>query len=285
MKIGIVLEGGASRTYFSCGVLDALLDEKIYADYFIGVSAGVAFGVSYCSRQKERNLQILRKYEATGKYMGFHHLFKPSNKSYYNLDFVFGEIPQKLVPFDFDVFDNRDYPCISVVTNVNTGKAEYIEMPVDKDFMALRASCALPLLFQPVAIGNEKYFDGGIADSIPVKKALDDGCDKVIVVLTRPRGYRKGKEKTTALVKLALRKYPKLLEAFLKRPDNYNKQIEELETLEKDGKAFVIAPEDTFGIGRLEKRVKVLEPFYRYGYDYAEKLMPQLKAYIDKAQV
>lgn len=281
MKIGIIFEGGASRTYFSCGVIDALLDEKIYADYVIGVSAGISFGVSYCSRQKERNLRILEQYEEKGIYQGFHHMFRKSNKSYYNLDFVFGEVPNKLVPFDFEAFKNHEGDCLAVVTNIDTGLPEYIPViPDDKCFTALRATCALPILFQPVEINGKYYLDGGLSDSIPFDKAFEDGCDKVIAVLTRPRGYRKSKESTTSIINLKYKKYPKLMESFKNRPETYNKQIERLEALEKEGKALLLAPEETFGIGRFEKRKAKLIPFYRYGYDYAMRNMEKIKDFI-----
>ncbi len=281
MKIGIIFEGGASRTYFSCGVIDALLDEKIYADYVIGVSAGISFGVSYCSRQKERNLRILEQYEEKGIYQGFHHMFRKSNKSYYNLDFVFGEVPNKLVPFDFEAFKNHEGDCLAVVTNIDTGLPEYIPViPDDKCFTALRATCALPILFQPVEINGKYYLDGGLSDSIPFDKAFEDGCDKVIAVLTRPRGYRKSKESTTSIINLKYKKYPKLMESFKNRPESYNKQIERLEALEKEGKALLLAPEETFGIGRFEKRKAKLIPFYRYGYDYAMRNMEKIKEFI-----
>lgn len=281
MKIGIIFEGGASRTYFSCGVIDALLDEKIYADYVIGVSAGISFGVSYCSRQKERNLRILEQYEEKGIYQGFHHMFRKSNKSYYNLDFVFGEVPNKLVPFDFEAFKNHEGDCLAVVTNIDTGLPEYIPViPDDKCFTALRATCALPILFQPVEINGKYYLDGGLSDSIPFDKAFEDGCDKVIAVLTRPRGYRKSKESTTSIINLKYKKYPKLMESFKNRPETYNKQIERLEALEKEGKALLLAPEETFGIGRFEKRKAKLIPFYRYGYDYAMRNMEKIKEFI-----
>lgn len=281
MKIGIIFEGGASRTYFSCGVIDALLDEKIYADYVIGVSAGISFGVSYCSRQKERNLRILEQYEEKGIYQGFHHMFRKSNKSYYNLDFVFGEVPNKLVPFDFEAFKNHEGDCLAVVTNIDTGLPEYIPViPDDKCFTALRATCAIPILFQPVEINGKYYLDGGMSDSIPFDKAFEDGCDKVIAVLTRPRGYRKSKESTTSIINLKYKKYPKLMESFKNRPETYNKQIERLEALEKEGKALLLAPEETFGIGRFEKRKAKLIPFYRYGYDYAMRNMEKIKEFI-----
>lgn len=284
MKLGLVIEGGASRTYFACGVMDWLLQENIHADYIIGVSAGISFGVSYCSRQFERNLRILKNYEEDRRYMGAKHLLDRKNKSFYNLEFVFERIPKELVPFDYETFYDRKEPCIAVVTRLDSGEAEYIDMPVDDNFDVLKASCALPILFTPITLNGVQYMDGGIADSIPFKKALADGCDKVIVLLSHPRGYIKGKEKATPLVKLAFRKHKKFLNSFQKRPERYNESIRELEKLEKEGKALVIAPteEELRGIGRTEKKVSLLEPLYRSGFEAAERLKEEIDEFISR---
>lgn len=274
MKLGLVIEGGASRTYFACGVMDWLLQEGVHADYIIGVSAGIAFGVSYCSRQFERNLRILKNYEEDKRYMGVRHLIDRRNRSYYNLEFVFETIPKELVPFDYTAFYGRKEQCVAVVTRLDSGEAEYIEMPVDDNFDVLKASCALPILFKPITLNGARYMDGGIADSIPFKRALADGCDKVIVLLSHPRGYVKGKESAAPLVKMAYRKHKRFLSSFQSRPEKYNESIRELERLEKDGKALVLAPaeEELRGIGRTERRVSLLEPLYRSGFEAAEKL-------------
>ncbi|MCH5200554.1 MAG: patatin family protein [Oscillospiraceae bacterium] len=284
MKIGLVIEGGASRTYFACGVMDWLLQNGIHADYIIGVSAGIAFGVSYCSRQFERNLRILKNYEEDKRYMGVRHLLDRRNKSYYNLEFVFETIPKELVPFDYPAFYGRKERCIAVVTRLDSGEAEYIEMPVDDNFDVLKASCALPILFKPIELNGVQYMDGGIADSIPFKKALDDGCDKVIVLLSHPRGYIKGKESAAPLVKMAYRKHKKFLNSFQNRPQKYNESLRELEKSEKEGKALVLAPteKELKGIGRTEKKVSLLEPLYRSGFGAAERLSEQIREFVER---
>ena len=228
MKIGLVIEGGASRTYFACGVMDWLLKNNIHTDYVIGVSAGISFGVSYSSRQFERNLRILKNYEEDKRYMGVRHLLDRRNRSYYNLEFVFETVPKELVPFDYETFYGRKEQCVAVVTRLDSGEAEYIEMPVDDNFNVLKASCALPILFTPIELKGALYMDGGIADSIPFRKAISDGCDKVIVLLSHPRGYVKGKESATPLVKLIYRKYDRFLDSFQSRPERYNESIKEV---------------------------------------------------------
>lgn len=280
MKTALVLEGGASRTFFSCGAMDRLLELEIYLDYVIGASAGISFGVSYSSRQHKRNYRIMTEYQHKKEYAGIRHLFNKENKSYYNLQYVFDEIPNRLLPFDHEAFDNRKGNCIAVVTNIATGKAEYIEIPRDREFTALRASCALPLLFKPIEINSNLYMDGGIADSVPFEKAFSDGCDKALVLLTRPRGYVKGKEPAAPLVKAAYKKYPEFLNSFLSRSESYNACMKRLAELERAGKAFVIAPEKGLGIGRTERSPKKLERIYNEGYNACVKAEKALNDFL-----
>lgn len=282
MKIGLVLEGGASRAYFSIGVMDALMEHNIKSDYVIGSSAGIANGISYVTNQKGRSLEIGLKYLNDKRYMGFKHLLKPGNRSYYNLKFVFEEIPETHVPFDYDAFKNYKGNVIAAVTDINTGEVHYLEVPRDdKTQKTVIASCALPLMFQPMEIDGHLFLDGGMTDSIPYKKAMEDGCDKVIVILTRERDFVKGDESMKKLINIAYRKYPKLLEAIDNRPDMYNTTREEIFELEKQGRLFVILPDDTKGFGRLESDPDKIYSIYKQGYDIAENKMEELKKYLE----
>lgn len=270
MKLGIVFEGGASRGYFSAGVMDKFLDFGIRPDYVIGASAGIANGVSFISGQKGRNLIIGTKYLHDKRYMGMRHMLNRKNKSYYNIDFVFNDIPNKYLPFDYKAFESSQTEKIAVVTNIETGKAEYMPVPSnDKEWRLIVASCALPILFPPIEINGKKYFDGGIADSIPYKRALEDGCDKIIVVLTRERSYEKKDESTMKLAAFHYRKYPNLVKALRNRALNYNKCRNELLKLEKEGKALVIAPESTADWKRTEKSPDAIEKMYNEGVSEA----------------
>jgi len=279
MKLGITMEGGASRTVFSCGVTDAFLEEGIMPDYFIGVSAGIAYGVSYLSKQKGRNLELATKYMPDKRYMGVKHLLKKRN--FYNLDFAFGEVPNKLLPFDMDAFEAYPGKVVAGVTNIHTGKAEYIEVPRrDDKYEVIVASCALPILFQPVKVGKHYYLDGGLADSIPYKQAIKEGCDKNIVILTRERGYVKKQERAGIISQKLYKKYPKIVEDLEKRPERYNVCIKELFEKEEAGEVFVIAPETTYGIGRTESDPEKLTKLYEEGYRQTKELMPALKKYL-----
>lgn len=279
MKLGITMEGGASRTVFSCGVTDVFLEEGIMPDYFIGVSAGIAYGISYLSGQKGRNLELATKYMGDKRYMGPKHLLK--NRNFYNLAFVFDEVPNKLLPFDKDAFEAFPGKVVAGVTNIHTGKSEYIEVPRrDDKYEVLVASCALPILFQPVKIGHHYYLDGGLSDSVPYKQAIKEGCDKNIVILTRERGYVKKQERAGKISQKLYKKYPKIVEDLDKRPERYNACMEELLEKEKAGEVFVIAPETTYGIGRTESNPDKLKQLYDEGYRQTRQLMPELKKYL-----
>lgn len=282
LKIGLVLEGGANRTIFSCGVLDAFLDAGVMADYVIGASAGITYGVSYISQQKGRNRELMRRFAGTRRYAGIHHMFSPRNRSYYNLNYVFDTIPNRLLPFDYSTYNAFPGTALAAVTNIRTGEAEYLPVDgTDAAWQVLRATCALPLLFQPVPIGEERYADGGVADSIPYKKALEDGCDRVIVVLTRERGYVKTPEKMMGLAYRKFKnKYPDYAEKLIDRHERYNVCVEEIAQLEKQKVLYVIAPTDTLGVSRTDRDMQKLMALYAQGYALTVQQIPALRKYL-----
>lgn len=281
MKLGMVFEGGASRTIFSCGVADAFLEESIMPDYFIGVSAGIAYGVSYLSKQKGRNLTLAKNYMTNKKYQGLNHLLNKDEKSYYNVEYVFRDVPKHLLPFDYETFAEFPGEIEACVTNLHTGKAEYL--PVAKDDSnvdTLVASCALPVFFKPVKVGKHYYLDGGLSDSIPYLHAIEKGCDRVVAVLTRQRDYVKKTDIATHISTSLYRKYPNIVKDLNERPEKYNESLEKLRELEEQGKVFVIAPETTMGVGRTETDPDKLEALYQEGYRIAKEQMDVLKKYL-----
>lgn len=281
MKLGMVFEGGANRTFFSCGVMDVFLEEELLPDYFVGVSAGIAYGVSYLSGQRGRNLEVMEKYMPDKRYMGIQHLFNRSERAYFNTKFVFEQVPNELLPFDYDAFLRFPGKVEATVTNIHTGKAEYIEVPRGKEMRdTLVASCSLPVLFQPVKIGKHYYLDGGISDSIPYEHAIEEGCDKVIVVLTRERGYVKATEKSVKITSSLYKKYPKIVEDMNLRAERYNASMERLLGLEKEGKVFVIAPVTTYGTGRTDTDIVKLRRLYDEGFSIAKDQMKALRDYL-----
>ena len=268
MKTGLVLEGGALRTIFSCGVCDAFLDAKLpMPDYFLGVSGGIAYGASYLSRQNRRNLKLLTTYANDRRYMGWSNMANPKNKSYFGLKFAYETIPNELLPFDYDTFEAFPGTVEAVLTNVATGRAEYWEVPrQDRTNLVTRASCSIPLMFPIAEIDGTPYLDGGCADPIPWRRALDMGCDRLVVVLTRERSYCKEADKSLPAIRQAFKKYPAFVETMERRIADYNASRAALFALEAEGKVTVIAPEDTLGCSRTERDAEVLRGLWQQGY-------------------
>ena len=282
MKTALVFEGGASRALFTCGVIDVLLENNIRADYLIGVSAGISYGIDYAAGQAGRSLRLATEYMHDKRYMGVKYLIDRSNRSIYNIPFAFRQIPDELVPFDYEAFRSFPGEIYAGVTNLETGLAEYISVPRDREGSEklLRASCALPILFQPQEYNGKLYMDGGISDSIPFQKAVNDGCDRVIVILTRERGFSKTGEKSTPLVKRIYKDYPQFMETFLNRPDMYNRTLNSLAEYEKAGKALVIAPRDTSGYRRTERNPEKLREIYGEGRREALAALDKIREYL-----
>ena len=281
MKTGLVLEGGALRTIFSCGVLDAFLDAQLpLPDYFVGVSAGAAYGTSYLARQNRRNLKLITSYAGDKRYMGVGNLLNPKNRSYFGLKFAYDTIPNELVPFDYEAFQAYEGMAEAVVTNVATGEAEYHLIPRNERYnKTILASCSIPLMFPTVELEGGEYLDGGCADAIPWKHALEMGCDRVVVILTRERDYRKEPDGSMRAIARTFKKNPAFVEAMTTRAERYNQNREELFEAEKEGKVLVIAPEDTLGCSRTERDTEILRALWQQGYFAGRKLLPQIQEY------
>ena len=281
MKTGLVLEGGALRTIFSCGVLDAFLDAQLpLPDYFVGVSAGAAYGTSYLARQNRRNLKLITSYAGDKRYMGVGNLLNPKNRSYFGLKFAYDTIPNELVPFDYEAFQAYEGMAEAVVTNVATGEAEYHLIPRNERYnKTILASCSIPLMFPTVELEGGAYLDGGCADAIPWKHALEMGCDRVVVILTRERDYRKEPDGSMRAIARTFKKNPAFVEAMTTRAQRYNENREELFQAEREGKVLVIAPEDTLGCSRTERDTEILRALWQQGYFAGRKLLPQMQEY------
>ena len=280
MKTGLVLEGGALRTIFSSGACDALLDGDLMPDYVVGVSAGIAYGVSYISRQKRRNLHILTNYANDKRYMGPKNLLEPDNRCYFGLKFTYETIPNELIPFDYETFAAYPGQVEAVVTNLDTGCPEYLPVPRrDEKFLVLQATCAMPLMFPIFHLGGQPYLDGGIADAIPWKHALEQGCDRLLVVLTHPRDYVRKPDPMQKLLHRTYRDYPNFLHVMEHRAHVYNENREELFRLERQGKVKVILPDSTMGVSRTERDPEKLRLLWAKGYQMAVDRMEELKDY------
>lgn len=279
----LVLEGGATRGVFSSGALDFLMEKNLYVTDVIGVSAGACNAADYVSEQIGRTRDcMIHKEKELDYYLGIRKMFK--EKSMLDMDLIFDKYPNELIPFDYDTYFDSDINCEIVTTNCETGKAEYMTERKDRDRLMKigRASSSMPLAAPIVRIDGVPYLDGGLADSVPIQRAMKKGRKKIIVILTRNEGYRK-KQPSIGEAKIyrsAYKKYPNLVRTILRRPYTYNRQMEQIEKLEEEGKIFVLRPKIK-AISRLEKNYDRLTSFYEHGYvrmkDQYKKLMDYLE--------
>ncbi|MFR7592551.1 MAG: patatin family protein [Longibaculum sp.] len=273
----LVLEGGTFRPIFSSGVMDALVDQGIEFPYVIGVSAGITDGFSYVSKQTKRNYDILMNHRHDKRYVGLRNYL--TEKSLFGLKFAYETIPNELYPFDWGTFLKSPTQIKVGVTNAQTGQCEYLDgKELDKQCTMLKATCAIPFAFPPIVLNGKEYYDGGICDPIPVKKAIADGHDKLLIVLTRPKGYQKTLSKANVLASKRLKKkYPRLVEPLLTRHQFYNETLKYCEDLQKQGKAIILRPTQDVQIDSFEKDLKKIDRIYQYGYDLAIQHIDEIK--------
>ncbi len=281
MKVGLVLEGGAMRGMYTAGVLDVFLDNGIKVDGIIGVSAGALFGANYFSRQKGRAIRYSKRFCRNRRYMSIWSYLFTGN--IINKNFAFYKVSKELDVFDDLEFQKNNHGYYAVATNVETGEAEYLE--IDSCFSkmeSLRATSAMPLVSRMVEIDDKKYLDGGISDSIPVLKCKELGYDKIIVVLTRDINYRKRELSSKVVKSLAKRfkKYPKLIETMIKRPEVYNKKVEKIIELENKGEILVIRPSEPINIKVMERNENNLQKVYDLGVNDCKDSLLKLKKYL-----
>lgn len=280
MKVGLVLEGGAMRGMYTAGVLDVILDNNIKVDGIIGVSAGVLFGVNYCSKQKGRALRYNKKYAGDKNYMSVYSLLKTGN--IINKEFAFYDVPLKYDIFDTEEFKKSKTDFYATVTNVETGNAEYIKLDDVIDQMeVLRATGAMPFVSEIVEYDGKKYLDGALADSIPLTKCMEMGYDKIVVVLTKTLNYRK-KKPAEFLAKVVYKDYPNLINAINTRYIRYNESLDKITALESKKEIFVLRPSRKVKMSRIEKDPDKLQEMYDLGVNDCEKLLSELKKYLKK---
>lgn len=281
MRTGFVLEGGAMRGMFTAGVLDVFLDNDITADCIVGVSAGALFGVNFLSEQKGRVIRYNKRFNKDKNYMGLLPLIREGN--IFSTKYAYDEVPRRLDPFDDEAFKKSPVPFYAVMTDIETGEPEYVRInSVFEQMDTLRASGSMPFVSRPVEINGGKFLDGGISDSIPFEWLANQGCDRLIVILTRDMEYRK-KPMNKALVKTYGLKYPKVAEKLLNRHSLYNKSVELLKKWESEGRAFVIRPSQEIKIGRIEKDPDKLQSVYELGLRDGQAVLNSLREYLGES--
>lgn len=262
---GLVLEGGGMRGVFTCGVLDYFMDHDIRFPYVVGVSAGACNGLSYMSRQRGRakysNIDLLEQYD----YIGVKNWVRKRN--ILDFDLLFDEFPERILPYDYDTYFASDERFEMVTTNCITGEANYFEEKQSKERVIdiVRASSSLPFLCPIAYVDEIPMLDGGLVDSIPLQRSIDEGFARNVVVLTRHRGYRK-EMKDIKVPPFLYRKYPKVREVFGKRGALYNAQLDMVERMEDEGLITVIRPLQPVSVDRIERDAEKLRALYDEGY-------------------
>ncbi|MBP5453651.1 MAG: patatin family protein [Lachnospiraceae bacterium] len=280
-EAGLVLEGGGMKGVFTAGVLDFFLDKGIEFRNIYGVSAGACTMSSYVSKQRGRALETMTDYLGSKRYMGAYSLLTTGD--IFGVDFSYDLVPNYLNPFDYETFKKYEGNAYAVVTNIVTGEAEYIKLKdMETDVEYVRASSSLPLVSRNVEINGNKYLDGGMADSIPIKRSEADGNVKNIVVMTKPVGYRREKEKALAAFKARYIKYPKVYELMRDRHIVYNETVDYIEKKASEKKLILLRPLDDIYIDRLEKDSDKLTALYNEGYKEAEQRYDEIIGYLNK---
>lgn len=280
MKTGLVLEGGGMRGLYTAGVLDAFMDNDIYFDGVIGVSAGAIHGCSFVSRQRGRSIRYYKKYSSDPRFMGFSNILK--NGDIVDVDFCYHELPEKLDVYDNEAFKKSKTDFYVSVTDLETGKAYHKHMQdMFTEIDYLRASASLPYFSRPVHLDGKKYLDGAIGDSVPVEAFQKMGYEKCVVVLTRQDGYVK-KPEYSWLAKLWFPKHKAFAKALQNRHESYNNTIKRIKEMETAGEVIVIRPAESLNIGRLENDPVKLESIYKIGYEDGLNALTKVRTFIEK---
>lgn len=281
-KVGLIVEGGGMRGIYGCGVLDAFLENDIRFPYGIGVSAGAANLASFVAEQEGRNYRFYTDYAFDERYMSFKNFV--TTGSFFGMDYIYSELTETVDPINFERLINTEMEYYVVAVDAVTSKPVYFNKEDVRKHRGdvFKASSAVPAMCKPIEIDGKQYFDGGVSDSIPLKRALSDGCDKVVAVLTRPRGYVKKPEMGKTIYSEFLKDYPTIVKAMNVRHYVYNATLKNLYTLEKEGKAFLFCPEKTERVTIISRNKDDLIALYNEGKEYAEMQMEQLKKFMEE---
>ncbi|MBQ3268843.1 MAG: patatin family protein [Clostridia bacterium] len=280
MKTGLLLEGGAMRGMFTCGVLDVFMEKDVEFDGAAGISAGAVFGCNYKSRQLGRVVRYNKRYSRDPRYCSLRSLIRTGDL--YGVDFCYREIPDVLDPFDRAAFKENPMAFYIGATDIETGEIVYHRCSDggEADIQWMRASASMPLASRPVALEGRLLLDGGIVDAVPLAYMEGQGYDRNVAVLTQPKGYVKKPSRALPLIRLALRRYPKAAEAMAARHARYNALMDAIDAREAAGTLLTIRPAASPGISRTEKDPEELERVYRLGRRAAEEKLEEVRAFL-----
>lgn len=278
-QAGLILEGGGMKGVYTAGILDFFLDKELEFSSVYGVSAGACHMCSFLSKQRSRAIDVAIDYLDTKRYCGPFSLLTTGD--FFNVDIGYHLIPEYLYPYDYQAFLQYQGKAYSVATNIETGRPEYFRIrDMKKDIDKIRASASLPLVSRNVKIGEHYYLDGGISDSIPIRKSVLDGNLKNVVIMTKEKGYIRKPSAQLGLIKVKYFKYPKVYDLMVRRHISYNETLSYIEEQQNLGKIFVIRPKQPNKVGRIEKDAEKLKELYQEGYQDAQDNYEELLAYL-----
>ncbi|WP_342429513.1 patatin family protein [Neobacillus sp. FSL H8-0543] len=275
---GLILEGGGMRGLYTAGVLEYFMEQDLYFPYVIGVSAGACMAGSYLSRQAGRNKEVNLGFAGDRRYLSYQNFIK--KRELFGMDFIFDEIPNKLVPFDLETFRKVPEQLIVGTTDCETGKPVYFDKDKHGEHLLklLRASSSLPFVAPSVAYDNRLLLDGGISDPIPIRKAQDDGFQKNVIILTKPAGYYKRPSKLSSYFKY--KQHPKINDLLVSRHEHYNETLAYIKEEEEKGNVFVLRPSVSLPVGRVEKNKTKLQDLYELGLQDAKRQIKNIEKFL-----
>lgn len=280
-QAGLILEGGGMKGIYTAGVLDFFLEQEIFFSSCYGVSAGACNLCSYLSRQKGRAYRVSVNYLDQKQYCSPQSLLRTGNL--FGVEMCYELIPDYLDPYDYDAFDQYEGKAYAVVTNIRTGKPEYMQLrDMHRDITAVRASSSLPLVSRNVKIDGGLYLDGGLSDSIPIRQSLRDGNQKNVVIMTKEAGFvREAAGAELPLIKARYLRYPKVYELMRERHLTYNATVQYLEEQQEKGNVFIIRPTKSIGVKRVDRDKDRLAALYQQGYEDAEACYLEMLEYLN----
>lgn len=268
------------RGMFTCGIIDVMMEHNVWPDGIIGVSAGAAFGCNYKSRQIGRAVRYNKRFAKDPRYSGLHSLL--TSGDYFNAHFAYHVVPHEYDLFDDQAFDDNPMEFIVICTNVETGSAVYkrLDKCSEETYDWIRASASMPILSKVVELEGLKLLDGGVGDSIPLEYAERNGYGRNVVILTQPSGYQKSHFPLMPIMRIGLRKYPRMVEAMDKRHLMYNQQLNYVAEAEQEGRCLVIRPDEKLPIGHVSHDPEQIEHVYQIGREMGERRINEIKRYI-----
>ena len=279
--LGIIDVGGGMRGIFTAGIYDYLNDQGVQPfDYCIGVSAGSGNLVSYLAGQRGRNRRFYMEYAFRPEYMSMHNMLRSG--SYIDLDYPYEVLSgqEGEDPVDLAAFNSSTARYEAVVTDAATGDPIYYgkDMLAGGNFDVVKASCCVPGACRPYPVNGVPGFDGGVADPVPYRRSLAMGCDRLVVLLTRPAGYRRPLLEHRGMLEKALRDWPNAYSALLRRSARYNRDVAAVKELEREGEALLVAPADIGGMTTLTRDKEAMERLYQMGYEQGPRVLEFVNA-------